>query len=131
MLSIKGSVERFKIRKDQADECQEDARRQAERKATLEADMEEIQKDKAELDAKYKQAMDQYREADRVKNEINSKKRRLEELERNRADLESDITQLLSVGIEELEREIEKFQLTKVKVVTKSHMHWCHVCFVV
>lgn len=114
MKSIESSVERYKMRKDQADEYREDLRRQSEKKESLEKDMNEIQKDKTELEEKYNKARDQYREAERIKGEINNKKRRLEELERNRADLESDITRLLSVGIEELKREIEKFELTKV-----------------
>lgn len=119
MKSIEASVERYKMRKDQADEFREEVRSKNERRAALEADMEEIQRDKAELEANHKKAMDQYREAERIKNEINNKKRHLEELNRNRSDLEADITQLLSVGIEELKSEIEKFQLTKVIVVLR------------
>ena len=76
--------------------------------------MRQLQQDKAELEAKLKQSMDQYREAERIKTEIQNKKTRMAELERNRQDLESDITRVITASVEELEKEIQQFQMTKV-----------------
>lgn len=110
-------VDRYKMQKDQAEEFQNDQRRHTERKAILEAEMQQLQKTKTELDAKLKQSMDQYREAEKTKAEIQRKKVRMEELERNRHDLESDITRVITASVEDLEREIQRFQITKVSIV--------------
>lgn len=110
-------VDRYKMQKDQAEEFQNDQRRHTERKAILEAEMQQLQKTKTELDAKLKQSMDQYREAEKTKAEIQRKKVRMEELERNRHDLESDITRVITASVEDLEREIQRFQMTKVSIV--------------
>lgn len=114
MKDIEKMVDRYKMQKDQAEEFQKDQRRQSERKANLEADMQQLQQNKIELEAKLKQSMDQYKEAERMKGEIQRKKTRMEELERNRHDLESDITRIIAASVEDLEREIQRFQMTKV-----------------
>jgi chromosome segregation ATPase len=117
MKDIEKMVDRYKMQKDQAEEFQNDQRRHTERKAILEAEMQQLQKTKTELDAKLKQSMDQYREAEKTKAEIQRKKVRMEELERNRHDLESDITRVITASVEDLEREIQRFQMTKVSIV--------------
>jgi chromosome segregation ATPase len=117
MKDIEKMVDRYKMQKDQAEEFQNDQRRHTERKAILEAEMQQLQKTKTELDAKLKQSMDQYREAEKTKAEIQRKKVRMEELERNRHDLESDITRVITASVEDLEREIQRFQITKVSIV--------------
>ena len=114
MKDIEKMVDRYKMQNDQAEEFHNDQRRHSERKASLEAEMEQLQKNKTELDAKLKQSMDQYREAEKTKGEIQRKKVRMEELERNRHDLESDITRVIAASVEDLEREIKRFQMTKV-----------------
>lgn len=113
MKDIEKMVDRYKMQKDQAEEFQNDQRRQTERKANLEAEMQQLQQNKAELEAKLKQLKDQYKEAERMKGEIQKKKTRMEELERNRHDLESDITRVIAASVEELELEIRRFQMTK------------------
>jgi chromosome segregation ATPase len=117
MKDIEKMVDRYKMQKDQAEEFQNDQRRHTERKAILEAEMQQLQKTKTELDAKLKQSMDQYREAEKTKAEIQRKKVRMEELERNRHDLESDSTRVITASVEDLEREIQRFQMTKVSIV--------------
>lgn len=117
MKDIEKMVDRYKMQKDQAEEFQNDQRRHTERKAILEAEMQQLQKTKTELDAKLKQSMDQYREAEKTKAEIQRKKVRMEELERNRHDLESDITRVITASVEDLQREIQRFQMTKVSIV--------------
>jgi septal ring factor EnvC (AmiA/AmiB activator) len=116
MKDIEKMVDRYKMQKDQAEEFQNDQRRHSERKANLEAEIQELQQSKTELDAKLKQSMDQYREAEKTKVEIQRKKIRMEELERNRHDLESDITRVIAASVEDLEREIGRFQMTKVLI---------------
>jgi len=114
MKDIEKTVERYKIRKDQADEFRKDARRFAERKSALDENMQQLELDKVELETKVKDGHEKYRAAEKLKSDIQGKKTRLDELERNKRDLESDITRIISASVEELEREIEKFQLTKV-----------------
>lgn len=114
MKDIEKTVERYKIRKDQADEFRRDARRFAERKSALDENMQQLELDKVELETKVKDGHEKYRAAEKLKSDIQAKKLRLDELERNKRDLESDITRIICASVEELEREIEKFQLTKV-----------------
>lgn len=114
MKDIERNVDYHKLRKDQAEECREDQRRQSERKNNLETEIQQLQDSKIQLEAKLQKSMDQYNQSTKIKAEIQNKKTRMEELERNRRDLESDITNILTVGVEELEHEILKFQQTKV-----------------
>lgn len=115
MKDIERMVDNYKMRKDQADEFRQDARRLAERRSALDADMSKLEREKAELEVKVKEGYDKHRAAEKVRADIQAKRLRQEELERNRHDLESDITRIISASIEELEREIEKFQLSKVR----------------
>ena len=114
MKDIEKSVEHFKIRKEQAEEYRENVRRQTDRKNKLEAEIQQLLTERDELEKNLKHAHDRYREADQVKIEIQKKQTRLEELERNRLELESDISRIISSSVDELEKEIQKFQLTKV-----------------
>ena len=114
MSKIENLVDQSKMRKEQAEEHRENARRQTERKNELEAEIQQLSKDRVELENSLKHANDQYREADQVKIEIQKKQARLDELERNRKELESDISRILSSSLDELHLEIQKFQLTKV-----------------
>jgi len=114
MKDIEKLVELFKIRKEQAEEYRDNVRRQTERKNELEAEIQQLSKERTELEMSLKRANDRYREADEIKLEIQKKQIRLEELERNRQELESEITRIVSSSVVELEKEIQKFQLTKV-----------------
>ena len=80
----------------------------------MQSDVLQLERDKTELDAKLKRCQDQYREAEKIKNDIATTQLKLEELERNRKDLESDISRLLNSDAKEIEREIQKFERTKV-----------------
>ena len=115
MKDIEKYVGQLKIRKDQAEEYRESARRQTERKIKLETEMAQLSRDKAELETKLKEAHERYREAEKVKLEMQRKETRLDELERNRRDLESDMTRVINSSEDELKQKIRKFQLTKVK----------------
>ena len=114
MKDIEKSVEHFKIRKEQAEEYRENIRRQTDRKNELETEIQQLSKERVELEKSLKHANDQYREADEIKIEIRKKQTRLEELERNRLELESDISRIISSTVDELEKDIQKFQFTKV-----------------
>ena len=76
--------------------------------------MQQLELDKIELEIKVRDGQEKNRAAEKLKSDIQAKKLRLDELERIKRDLESDITQIISASEEELKSEIEKFQLTKV-----------------
>ena len=114
MKDIDKTVEQYKMRKEMADEYREEVRRHTERKTKMQSDVLQLERDKTELDAKLKRCQDQYREAEKIKNDIATTQLKLEELERNRKDLESDISRLLNSDAKEIEREIQKFERTKV-----------------
>ena len=114
MKDIDKTVEQYKMRKEMADEYREEVRRHTERKTKMQSDVLQLERDKTELDAKLKRCQDQNREAEKIKNDIATTQLKLEELERNRKDLESDISRLLNSDAKEIEREIQKFERTKV-----------------
>lgn len=120
MKDIERTVDHYKTRKELVEECREDKRRLSERKAKYEADIQQLQKNKTDLEVKYKQYMDQYKETEKLRGDIQTNKNRLEELERNRHELESDITQPITASVEELERVIQQFQSTKVRFITEA-----------
>ena len=100
--------------KEQADSCRSDVEKQSERKAKLEIEMAQLEGEMRDLETKLEQLHAKHREADKVKQDVHNKKLRLDELKRNRRDLESEITRRLPCDETLLEEEIQKFQLTKV-----------------
>ena len=105
----------YKMRKDQADEFRADARRKSEMSTKKESDIRQLEKDKTDLDTKINEAYVKHRQAQKIRSDEQSKKQRLEELERNKMELEAEITVILDITVDELNREIEKYQLTKME----------------
>ena len=114
MKHIENLVERFKERKEQADGFRDELDGYNERKVSLLEDIQQLERDKIELESQFKRLKDQQEEGEKMKNEISTKKLKLEELKRNREDLEREITSVISDSEDELKNQIEKFQMTKV-----------------
>jgi chromosome segregation ATPase len=114
MKDIDKSVDHYKMRKELADGFRDEMRGHNERRVTMQGNIQQLERDKAELEVKLNRLQDQYREAEKIKNEISTKELKLAELKRNREDLEAEITRVLTCSAVELKNEIEKFQITKV-----------------
>lgn len=109
------SVGHYKNLKDQADKYRRDLESHKERRTVLVQDLENLESSRREMDSKLKSLTEKYKDCDKLKEEIRSKKLRMEELERNRRDLESDIEQMLThCAVEELEDRLVKFRAAKV-----------------
>ena len=103
-----------KMLKEQADSWRLDVEKQSERKTKLKIEMTQLENEMLNLETKLKQLRNKNREAEKVKQEVQYKELRLEELKRNQRDLESEITHRLPCDEALLQEDINKFQLTKV-----------------